>query len=228
MTALELTTAFVKSLDTQLTKTCSSQLKPSVLRPDHNRMATTLLKPQKSKQRTNKYQIGIKYHKWPKKFSSVWRFWFPTGRNVPVPSQGRYLNHHSAPTEPNVQLRMACENLSPHTIVISKLWKNLPKSEPARLTRTKAHWFQEPVGTVDNTDTRLRETLTAFRPLRPALEENCHRNHFWNRAAVTACCRVSLFMVLYHHPSPLTTYLHWGGQRGHPQAACSPWRAEDS
>lgn len=63
---------------------------------------------------------------------------------------------------------MARENLSPHTIVISELWKNLPRSEPARLTRAKAHWLQEPVGTVDNTDTRLRETLTAFRPLRPA------------------------------------------------------------
>lgn len=46
MTALELTTVPVKSLDIQLTKTQSSLLRPDVLRPDHNRMAATLLKPQ--------------------------------------------------------------------------------------------------------------------------------------------------------------------------------------
>lgn len=132
--------------DLSVLRSLDTRRKPGVLRPGHNRMATTEW-PQhwgnhrKSKPRTTKYYIGMNYHKWPKKSSSLWSSWFPTGRNVPAPSQERCLNHHGAPTEPNMQVGRASKNLSPHRIIISELWKKL-MSEPGRLTRTKVHRFR--------------------------------------------------------------------------------------
>lgn len=40
-----------------------------------------------------------------------------------------------------------------------------------------------------------------------ALEENFHWNHFWNRVAVTAWCRTSLFRVLQHPHHELCAYI---------------------
>lgn len=153
---------------------------------------------------------------------------------MPVPSQGRCLNNHSAPTVPNVQPGMASENPSTH----NHLFWTLKKPSHVRASQApqgKSPSLQEPAGTVSNTDTRLRETLTqvcVFHSGHPGQlwkktrNKTCYWNHFWNRAAIIAWCGVSL--VLYHHSSPVTTCLHWGGRRGHPQAACSPWTTGDS
>lgn len=117
-------------------------------------------------------------------FSSLWRFWFPAGRNMPIPSQRVCLNHHSAPIKPSV-LEMASESLSTHNRLFQTVKKPI-QVRASQALQSKSPSLQEPAATVNNTDNRLRLSLRSLRPALGNKKTTCHWNHFWNRAAVTA------------------------------------------
>lgn len=154
-----------------------------------------------SEKRTGKCQTRIKHHEWSKNFPSLWRLQFPAGTNMPIPSQGVCFNHHGAPIEPSA-LGMASESLSTHNHLFRAVKKPI-QVRASQALQSKSPSLQEPAATVNNTDNTLRLSL---RSLRPALEKKKRQpateTIFWNRAAVVAQCRVSLFMVLYHHSLP--------------------------